>query len=104
MTLLPFSTFHVTFLGSGTGLRPIRDILPSLQKKPLKAADTLTMHVPWIRATFSWFVHSSYQTLQMISPPNLALRASRPVINPLGVERIVIPKPARTQGMSRWLV
>src|ERR1017187_6885579 len=35
-----------------------------------------------------------------ISPPRCSLCASRPVITPLGVVRILIPRPPNTRGMS----
>src|SRR5215210_959074 len=43
----------------------------------------------------------SYQTTASNSPPRLALRASRSVIRPRGVETIAMPRPFLTRGSSR---
>ena len=42
----------------------------------------------------------TYQTLQMTSPPTPNWRARAPVITPLGVDRMAIPIPDSTQGIS----
>src|SRR5213596_3284986 len=45
----------------------------------------------------------SYQTSASSSPPTRAVRASRSVMSPCGVERIAIPRPFLTRGISRAL-
>src|SRR3954465_15758627 len=44
---------------------------------------------------------SSYQTTASSSPPRLALRASRSVMSPRGVETMAMPSPFFTRGSSR---
>ena len=44
---------------------------------------------------------SSYQITASSSPPRFAARASRSDISPFGVERMAIPRPFRTRGISR---
>ena len=44
---------------------------------------------------------ASYQTTASSSPPRLAVRASRSVISPFGVETIAMPRPFLTRGSSR---
>src|SRR2546426_477005 len=46
---------------------------------------------------------ASYQTSASSSPPMRAARASRSVMSPCGVERIAIPRPFLTRGISRAL-
>src|SRR5213083_2755364 len=46
---------------------------------------------------------ASYQTSASSSPPMRAVRASRSVMSPCGVERIAIPRPFLTRGISRAL-
>src|SRR5947199_4755823 len=46
---------------------------------------------------------ASYQTTASSSPPTRAVRASRSVMSPWGVERIAIPRPFLTRGISRAL-
>ena len=43
---------------------------------------------------------SRYQMLQSTSPPTPALTASRPVITPRDVVRMLVPRPASTSGTS----
>ena len=42
---------------------------------------------------------ASYQTLHSTSPPTPALAASRPVITPRDVVRMLVPRPASTGGV-----
>ena len=44
--------------------------------------------------TTNYKIH--YHTSHKISPPNLALRAERPVIKPFGVVRMLMPNPPTT--------
>ena len=46
-------------------------------------------------------IAASYQTTARSSPPRFALRASRSVISPFGVETIAMPRPFLTRGSSR---
>src|SRR5438309_3571263 len=46
---------------------------------------------------------ASYQTSASSSPPTRAVRASRSVMSPCGVDRIAIPRPFLTRGISRAL-
>src|SRR5581483_9008784 len=70
-----------TSLGTAIGFFPIRDILSS-QKILVQILARL------------------YHTSHKISPPTPCLRASRPVITPRGVVRMLIPKPPKTRGIS----
>ena len=63
--------------GTVTGKRPIRDTVTS---------------------------YLGYQTLHRISPPTPSWRARCPVMTPLGVERMAIPIPESTQGISCFWV
>src|SRR6266568_4684969 len=45
----------------------------------------------------------SYQTTASSSPPTRAVRASRSVMSPCGVDRIAMPRPFLTRGISRAL-
>ena len=67
------SSWSVTPFGTVTGFLPIRDI------------------------------GASYQTTASSSPPRLAVRASRSVISPRGVETMAMPRPFLTRGSSRHL-
>src|SRR5579871_2193089 len=46
--------------------------------------------------------HNPHQTRQRISPPTCSLWASRPVITPRAVVRMLIPIPPNTRGISVW--
>src|SRR4029077_20600904 len=46
---------------------------------------------------------ASYQTTASSSPPTWAVRASRSVMTPCGVERMAMPRPFFTRGISRAL-
>ena len=46
---------------------------------------------------------ASYQTTASSSPPTRAVRASRSVMSPCGVDRIAMPRPFLTRGISRAL-
>src|SRR6266446_8108806 len=51
----------------------------------------------------NWFIADTrhcYQTSHRSSPPILALRAARPLIKPLGVVRMLMPKPPTTGRIS----
>ena len=69
----PSSTLTVTPLGIVIGFFPIRDMS---------------------------LVHRPYQMLHSTSPPTPALTASRPVITPREVVRMLVPSPASTSGTS----
>ena len=68
-------TFTVTPLGMVMTFLPIRDISSALSV-------------------------DRYHTLQSSSPPTPAFTASRPVITPRDVVRMLVPNPARTSGTS----
>src|SRR4029077_15345616 len=55
----------------------------------------------WHCFLISVFKLSCYQASQRISPPTLDLRAERPVITPLGVVRMLMPRPPTTGRTSR---
>ena len=79
------STFTVTPFGTGIGFFPIRDMSSCSLFSRLAASD----------AGFE-----SYQMLQSTSPPTPTFTASRPVMTPRDVVRMLVPSPARTCGTS----
>src|SRR5215813_6657968 len=68
--------------GTEIGLFPIRDICLF---QPLKISD---------------YKNHGYQTSQINSQPTLFLRAARPLINPCGVVRMLMPNPPTTGLIS----
>src|SRR3979411_3282326 len=83
----PSSIVTLTPLGMVIGLFPIRDMVFSplgrARLRPARADDG-----------------RPYQILQSTSPPTPALTASRPVITPREVVRMLVPRPASTSGTS----
>src|ERR1700687_619688 len=73
------------------------------------AFGALHFYVPVLQRDFhalrnrNWFIADTrhrYQTSHKSSPPILALRAARPLITPVGVVRMLMPKPPTTGRIS----
>ena len=88
------STLTVTPLGIAMGFFPIRDISVILVGFGLEAALAQGFGPSLSQPA------SPYQMLQSTSPPTPAFTASRPVITPRDVVRMLVPSPASTSGTS----
>src|SRR6185436_6004306 len=91
----PSTILMVTPFGIVIGFFPIRD----MSKNPCRlqaAGFGLQRSLAEVRSLGS----GAYQILQSTSPPTPAFTASRPVITPRDVVRMLVPSPARTSGTS----
>ena len=89
-----------------------RDLHVRVQPAAQLTAGSLDRHIVALELKGHTFRHrnrlstdtrhrTSYQTTASSSPPRFAVRASRSVISPRGVETMAMPRPFLTLGSSR---
>ena len=99
----PDTTSTLTPLGIAIGFFPIRDMSQfPVASFPGSRLQCQRPTRPALRSG-SWELELDwlYHTLQNTSPPTPALTASRPVMTPRDVVRMLVPSPASTSGTRR---